>query len=467
MKDIELRRLYHQIENELLTFRNELKKLSVPDYPTEVGNKIIDELSEKVNDYEKLLSNIKNDVATDEEDENIIKECKNKIVTSIHSPLVTQDTKFLNWLGKSQTRKVPWSFVHCVERLGEKILPEKQILICSEELYNYEICWAKDTKLAPYPYFVILLPLLHRINILWHTLIGHELFHPRCYEFIDKYNQEILTEIRDAVSEKSKELLPEEGTENLFSETEKKSLIVDVSEVIHFAWRRALEELLSDMACVEIFGPAGLLAMNAFSACSVKNTIPEPANNFYPSWQYRLEIVWKNFIDEDILDTLCSSIKNKEIAQSFRSETERIKSLVDKKEGDKLVKSHKHAKIAYSEIDKVLPEAVAFVKNTIPSDIGKWYDADVLEHIPELVERLENGIPPNEIILEIDEENEKYKTKPATLSGIIIAGWIYETYWQEKFQGDNLMPYNTVSRLLLKACEDIETISKIQNVSSN
>lgn len=461
MKDTELRRIYHQIKNELLTFQNELKKLSVPDYPSEICFKVIDELDKRVDNYEKLLSKIIDDLTPDEQDENIIKECKNKIVTSIHSPLVTQDAKFLNWLSKSQTRKVPWSFVHRIEHLGEKILPEKQVLIYSEDKYNYEVCWARNPGVAPYPYFIISLPLLHRTNILWHTLIGHELFHPRCYEFIDKYNQEILTEIRDAVSEKSKELLPEEGPENLFSETEKKNLIVDVSNVIHFAWRRALEELLSDMACAEIFGPAGLLAMNAFSACSVKNTIPEPANNFYPSWQYRLEIVWKEFIDENILNTLCSSIKNKEIAQSFRSETERIKFLVDKKEGDKLVKSHKHAKIAYSEIDKVLPEAVAFVKSTIPADIGKWYDADTLEHIPDLVERLENGIPPNEIILEIDEKNEKYKTKPATLSGIILAGWIYETYWQEKFQGDNLMPYNTMSRLLLKACEDIETISNI------
>ena len=471
MKNAKIRRLYHQIRNELLTFRNELNKLSVPDYPTELDKDIIKKLHKKVDDYEELLSKIISDINEDEKDDNIIIECKNKIITQIHTPLVKEDIKFLSWLSKAQTRRVPWSFVNCVEVLGRQILPGKQILVCCENRYNYEICWAKDTKVAPYPYYVISLPLLHRTNILWHALIGHELFHPRCSEFLNKHNKVILTEIRNTVAENPNEFLPDrdyEDAEHLFSKQEKEELLAAISDIIHFAWRRGLQEILCDMACVEIFGPAGLLAMKAFSACSAKNSIPEPANNFYPSWQYRFEIVWKYFIDEKKLERLCSNIKNEQISSSFKAEIATIKALAEKTERDKLVKSHKLARIAYSKIDKVLSSAVDFVKSTLPSNIRKWHETKILNQVPELVDRLENGVPPNEVIVEICPETVKYSTEGAFLPAILIAGWIYESYWQEKYdQNQDIMKYKTMSRLLLKACEDIEIISKIQNVGSD
>ncbi|GAH03875.1 unnamed protein product, partial [marine sediment metagenome] len=63
-----------------------------------------------------------------------------------------------------------------------------------------------------------------------------------------------------------------------------------------------------------------------------------------------------------------------------------------------------------------------------------------------------------EIILQVDEigEKPKYETESAELPAILIAGWIYETYWQKKYTPDGkIMPYETMCRLLLKACEDI------------
>ena len=43
--------------------------------------------------------------------------------------------------------------------------------------YIYSMCWSLSKDLAPYQYYVLALPRPHRINILWHCLIGHELFH--------------------------------------------------------------------------------------------------------------------------------------------------------------------------------------------------------------------------------------------------------------------------------------------------
>ncbi len=469
MKNADLQRLYHQTKNELLAFRNELKKLSVSNYPTELGQGIIKELQEKTDKYDELLSKRINEVEENEKDQKIVDQCKKKINSEIHVPLVSQSIKFLNWLYKAQTKRVPWSFVNCVEKLGKQVIPDKQILICCDDFYNYGICWAKDAKIAPYPYYIISLPLLHRTNILWHSLIGHELFHPRCSEFIDKHNKTVLISITKEISSNTDKYITPNKPEDLFAESEKKQRIDNLAGIIHFAWKRGLEEILCDMACVEMFGPAALLAMRAFSAYSPENSIPEPENNFYPSWQYRLEIVWENFIDEQKIEELITNIKDKEISKSFKSEIDKIKVIANKKEGDKLVKNHKHAKLAYTKIDNILKAAVKFVKDTMSPYSDKWYKTEVLGQVPGLIKRLENGIPPNEVIEEISSDEGKYSSKPANLTALFIAGWVYECYWQEKKcnQDDDIMTYQTMSRLLLKACEDIEIISRIQNVSSN
>jgi len=133
--------------------------------------------------------------------------------------------------------------------------------------------------------------------------------------------------------------------------------------------------------------------------------------------------------------------------------------LVSKSEGAALLKEHPLAKIAYGEVNRFLYRANVFVKRTLPDTIERWHSPKVLNQIPKLLERLEKGIPPNELVVRINKSagKEKYETQSAELSAILIAGWIYEAYWQKKYDQDGeIMPYETMSRLLLKACEDIQ-----------
>ena len=465
MTNSELIRVQHQIENELQSFRNELNKLSVPNYPSETSQKIIDHLLRKVDKYKDALSKIMAD--QEGQDEEIIEQSCRKLITKIHNPLIKQDIKFLNWLSKAQTRNVPWSFVHGIEKLAQQIMPKQEVLVYCENQHNYGICWSQSETIAPDPYYVLSLPGLHRINVLWHALIGHELFHPRCAEFINRHNKNVLTNIRNTVTGNYKKFVSDEDPKGLFTESERKDRIGNLTGVIHIAWLRAMEELLSDMACVEIFGPAAILAMKAFSACSPRNDIPEPNNNFYPSWQYRLEIAWEHFIDLKALDPIYSKIDNEKIVETFKAEILSIQELAEKAEGKGSVHQHKFAKIAYDEVEKLIPDAVTFVKKTTSGNISKWYDKEVIDQVPSLVKRLGNGIPPNEIIINVSKSPEEYKTEAATLPAIFLSGWIYETYWQKNFDHeDKVMKYETMSRLILKACEDIEIINRIQQCQS-
>lgn len=448
MPDFQIERIYHQIETELSIFHNQLNKLEVPNYPTELGRKIIEDLFGKEREYQREIQSIMDEKDDDPEG------AKRKLIARIHNPLVQQDVKFLDWLRGAQTQNVPWSFIPCIERLAQAIIPEHKLLTYCAHYYNYGIIWSQSERLAPYPYTVLSLPRLHRTNVLWHTLIGHELFHPRCAEFIIKYNQEVLTKI----TEQCKETFPIEETVDLFKVLEEKHLD-RITNATHLAWRRAMEELLCDMACAELFGPAAILATRAFAACSPIKEMPSPDNNFYPPRLFRFEVVWKNSIDLQKLAAIYTKCKKSEAINCFKQEMESFAELVSLSEGAALLEKHPQAKIAYDQVQRLLPEANKFVKKVLPDKVCKWHSEKVLDQIPELLERLEKGIPPNELVVRINKSagKEKYETQSAELSAILIAGWIYETYWQKKYDQDaEIMPYETMSRLLLKACEDIQ-----------
>lgn len=443
-----LKRIYYQIKLEISTFKSQLNKLKVPNYPTQTIKEVFSYLEKKLQSYEDVAKQI-----FSEAEEGGEEEAKNKLIAKVHNPLIQQDAKFLSWIREAQNSSVPWSFVPCIENLAEHILPDKNILIYCENAFTYSICWSHSENVAPFPFHIIALPKLHRINILWHTLIGHELFHPCCADFINSYNQEVLSSITKLVSK----ILDKDNTDyesTLSTKSEEKNNILKMSEAAHYAWRRAFEELLCDMACVEIFGPAAILAMRAFSSCSPQNDMPNPENNFYPSWLYRLEIVWNYILDKNSLDTLLNSITLPDVKESFKVQIEEIKTIVEQNNGAIHIKTHPLAKMAYEEVENLLPVAIEYINKKVTPKIGKWNEPSIIMEIHRLVERLYNSIPPNEIICESSDE--RYVTNPAHLTAIFNAGWIYTTFWENCFKDDGIiMDYNTVSKLILKALDDI------------
>jgi hypothetical protein len=113
------------------------------------------------------------------------------------------------------------------------------------------------------------------------------------------------------------------------------------------------------------------------------------------------------------------------------------------------------------KVKRLLPQAKQFVRGALSRDACRWHSEKVLNQIPRLLERLSKGIPPNEVVLRNNEmsDGETYGAEAGELPAILIAGWMYETYWQQKYRPDaKMMGYETMSRLLLKACEDIHII---------
>lgn len=179
-------------------------------------------------------------------------------------------------------------------RLSYNGLYYLELLLYTENQYNYRIVWWENLTRKLQRYCFVSLPSLHRTNVLMHNLIGHELFHPRCKQFTTSLQNSVATEI----AEKCKQTFPTLDPQTLFGQNE----LARRNRIIMFAWERALHELLCDMFCGELFGPASLLGMQAYASFSDWMAQPSPENNFYPPWQYRFEVVWQNAINKDSLD---------------------------------------------------------------------------------------------------------------------------------------------------------------------
>ena len=178
-------RLSHQAENEYLAFLNELKKLEVLEYPTEACSELIEKLKIQARKNLETIKKTRKDLIQNDPQINI-KLYKDSILTE-RRKLFDILTNFLEWINSAQTQKVPWSFIPSVERLSEIIIPDHTPVLYCKNLYIYGIHWYRELAGDLDKYRFVSLPRLHRTNILMHTLIGHELFHPCCDEFTNKH----------------------------------------------------------------------------------------------------------------------------------------------------------------------------------------------------------------------------------------------------------------------------------------
>lgn len=441
-----------QVEVEYSSFLNELQKLEVLEYPTIACRELIGKLTTQA---QKNSQNVKQmSVALAASGPSIdVKLYRDRILFE-RRKLIEVLTKFLDWIIGAQTQKVPWSFIPSIERMAQQIIPNYQPILYCRNLYNYEIQWYQQLfgKLDEYSF--ISLPRLHRTNILMHTLLGHELFHPYCDLFTSKFISQVAENVTKAV----KKTFPTLDPTNLFD----KRTLGEKNTLVLTSWKRAIHELLCDMFCAEIFGPASLLASRALASFSDWKTMPDEPN-FYPPFQYRLEVVWQNAIDKNALRRLFDKhAEAHEIIISFESWIKQFGGTLEGNEGLTFVCEHELNKIAYLEVEKLVSQARDYAISKVPASMSKWSDEKVLDQIPILVDRLKSGIPPNEIInigLEPGAKNKwNFRTEHAELPAILMAGWIYQVYRETNMGKQDLLSYDTLSRLLLKACEDSEML---------
>lgn len=401
----------------------------------------------------------------------------------------------IKWLGShleyidgAQTRKLPWSIVIALERFIQMLLPEIKIMLRPLWEYNYTIdptdlrreyldCLAdyedivKDPiedifKEFSQPCYIVSFPSLERKNILLHCLLGHEIGHLVSREYIKEsdFLDRATKRIKEISIQKVHELLRELQYEKdlkkeipLIVATIEKKEIQNQLERAGNAWRRGVEEILSDIIGALLFGPAVLFSSLEFAIQNEMDHLPSTKNNFYPPWRLRLREVQK-IIEENKFFPLPERLFELKIEESIKKQIEIIRRITVITSDLEIINSDPILSIVYSEILQDI-ESIKFklkegahIKNLLATP------ETIYKRLPHLINRLDIGVPPNASETSLNER------EPVNMVEIINAAWFHKISWEDTiFEGKEfntkiLVKRDTMNRLTLKGIEysDIE-----------
>jgi hypothetical protein len=386
---------------------------------------------------------------------------------------------YLRFIEGAKTQRVPWSSIELFENIAQKLLTENtKVMLRAKWHYNYTVMMMDmkevfDNFMKGFPapdnelknvlkelgehFYIVSFPQLERTNILLHCLVGHEIGHLAINKYIETEEKKFLKRIRNDI------------------ETFVKNTNMAVLEEEYYSqkalryWRRGLEEILSDIIGALLFGPAMLFSLIEIST-QFKGLYdcPRENNKYYPPWLLRIKCVYeqiKEFFNEDLLnkfgnysnpiqeyqkfvDNLIKTITYENIDTFIKLEGE-IEKIVNEEKIEKPI-----LEIAYNDITHHLDKYISDFKENL-SQKGLILNPDNLYKIlPELIERIEIGIPPNakEKILD--------NRETASLPQIINAAWFYKIYKTKgiSFIKDKL-DKDKLDKTILQAIEDRKKVN--------
>lgn len=160
--------------------------------------------------------------------------------------------------------------------------------------------------------------------------------------------------------------------------------------------KRALEELISDAVGILLFGPSAFFAM--FEVLWVGNWDSKPKNDsWYPPSRLRIrlglqlldDLGWLRAIDQMKGDAVAGSYA--EAVIDFLNEAKALSATVT---DEQLINGEPVLKVAYDWMHGTLPDAINFSKQRVQA---MTFTVDKCTDLPGLIERLQLGVPPNEL----------------------------------------------------------------------
>lgn len=425
-------RLLTQVREEIRVFRQNLSRLEALDFSNPAPLKLIGQLRDEIKSEKRTLNELECFADNPELAVQLIRSNHCKIAARI---------LFLGYIERAQTQNTPWSLVESVQDLAEAIIPGYQVIIASVDAHNYLVEWFPRTKRL-----FLWLPRLHRLNVLWHTNIGHELFHPAIEPFFAKH----LPTVAPLIIKACRKMLGKHGPSKPDPDFLVRHRLDQVVRETLEIWKRGVAEILCDFGCATIFGPASIMALMSMAQCDDLDACPKPPE-YYPPWRFRFRMV-STRIGKKVRKFVKKQQKdNPGVAQYFKAFSQSLDAFEDlAKEGND--KEHINAdplcRIAYEQIDATLDAGWKYVQELVPSEVKRWEETQ--DQVPALLTQLKRGIPPSAV----PELECELSPRPADLSAILVAGWVYESFWQLPEQKDERYDYSTLMRLVLKGCED-------------
>lgn len=448
-------RLKEHVIFEIDTYQHRLNELQSEEYPTPVAESIISQLRAEVEALRMRLKELDATLSVDSRGAvEGLQSTRHKLILILNDYLV--------WLEGARTHRVPWSIVPGIERIAKYLFPNRKILTSCTPVPTYLIRWfrskpsPKDSVLLN-GYFILQVPALLRMNALNHVAISHELFHPILEPFIKREKPAALKRIQFACQGL---LVPGTvGRPLSQAEQDRRDILVERTRQI---WQGAVEEVMCDMGCVALFGPAGFLALANTAIASPLDHIPAP-EHFHPPWRFRLRATLEHCLqhgqDQSPLKRYYAALRETAdtatLADSLEKELNEFQATIASKSDLDLINNHAPAifKIAYAEVDQLLAPAWKFIAEQTKDSPVLWTRS--IDQVVPLIHMLRIPAPPGEI-----RATKKEPGRAPCLSAIANAAWLFQLD-QRRLQPNNdgkrhELDFRTTCRLTLKAFENAD-----------
>jgi len=427
-------------------------ELSVSDFPGATPNQVIHFLLEFLNQL--------GDVTDKAGSEDRLK---------MLSSLIRQLGIFLEWLDNAHTEQTPRGLVQLLSGLLNKMDPGSRVVARPQAQYNYSIYplgkllkklvddYIPHSKQATfkehlkYPIKLISFPRIERDNILAHAIFGHELGHPIAdlyliHEDTESDHMVAHSRIQKQVAELVEQMLAGKDA----ADSVKLELSTKVFNQVLQVRKRALEELVSDAVGVLIFGPSAFFASCELFWSSNWDAKPVP-NEWYPPSRMRIRLML------DLVDKLDFPNRFRALALEERTApyVKAVNEFIDEARRSAAVTDDQAAinadpklKIAYDWMHASLDKAIEFATrktNTVTLD-----SETIFPQLPELIRRLELGIPPNEVGKPENPQTVDYRAS-------LLAAWMFKLRGISPETGDPLSS-KEIDRLQKKTLSAIEYV---------
>lgn len=412
------RRRTHQLREGLL---RRIDDLSASDYPEASASYIIEFL---LAFFEELGARI--DKASSEQELRFI------------SQLIQTSGIFLQWLDNAHTAQTPRALALLLKELMDRMQPQSVVLVVPQAEYNYgindlgpKLKWyveefiphsrqSRFEKFVNAPLKLVAFPRIERDNLRAHAIFGHELGHPVADDFLDW--EALQPEGKNAQAEANAKVAQLVET-SLKSRPDLADRALEISvrtldRVLEIR-NRALQELVSDAVGIHIFGPSALFAMHELLWHGDWD-LPPQQPQWYPPSRMRLRLMLQVLDEKKSLELLTScegSIAKKYMAD-VAAFIQHSRAIAGETTDQSALKSEPDVLIAYEWVAASLPAALKFAAEKSGPVL---YDISVAQkHLPELLERIELGIPPNEV-------GDPLAPETVDVRSPLLASWVYKT----------------------------------------
>ncbi|WP_125181305.1 hypothetical protein [Thiohalobacter thiocyanaticus] len=407
----------HQLREGLL---QRVDELSVSDYPEATPNQVIHFLQ----DFLKQLADVIDKAESEE---------RLKMINSLVRGLGV----FLEWLDNAHTEQTPRGLVQLLKDLINRMDPDSRVMARPQAQYNYSILplgsllkklvddYIPHSKQSLFnehlssPIKLISFPRIQRDDILGHAIFGHELGHPVADLYLESENTD--EEHLKAHSNIQKQVarLVDEKLSNSASDDQKLEWSTKIFDHVLQVRKRALEELISDSVGILIFGPSAFFACYELLWGGNWDAKPSP-NEWYPPSRMRIRIMLElmdrlSFIDAfDKMATDGTLAPYVESVKAFIEEARKVASVTNDQTG---INNDPQLKIAYDWMNSSLDKAIHFARQNTEKVA---FDSDIVfPQLQELLQRLELGVPPNEVGDPANLQTVDYRSS-------LLAAWMFK-----------------------------------------